>query len=236
MKAIILAAGLGTRLRPKTDEVPKCMVEVNGIKIIQKQIDNLLHNKIKEDEILIVTGYKAEKLQEYLNENYQGINIVNNVDYNKTNNMYSMYLARNFVEGEPFIMMNADVFYEEDIIKELLEDKRENLIVCDDGRYIEESMKIIKEENKIIEISKKITEKEAYGVTIDVYKFSSEASTKFIDDIKEYIENKKDLNSWTEVAINDLVKKEKFESLDMKYKWVEIDNHDDLRQAEEIFK
>lgn len=235
MKTVILAAGLGTRLRPKTNEMPKCMVEVNGVKIIQKQIENLLSNGIKKEEILVVTGYRADKLKGFLDENYYGINVIDNVDYDKTNNMYSMYLAREFVKGQPFIMMNADVFYDADVIKDLLSDDRKNLIVCDDGRYIEESMKIIKNDNRIMEISKKISEDEAYGVTIDVYKFSEQASDKFIEIIKDYIEEQKDLNSWTEVAINELVKKEIFESLDMKYKWVEIDNHEDLKQAEELF-
>ena len=235
MKTIILAAGLGTRLRPKTDKMPKCMVEVNGVKIIQKQIDNLLENGINKEDILVVTGYEADKLKVFLEEKYNGVNVINNVDYDKTNNMYSMYLAKDFVKGQPFIMMNADVFYEAEVIKKLLADNRKNLIVCDDGRYIEESMKIIKNENRIMEISKKISEEDAYGVTIDVYKFSENASNTFVEIIKDYIEEQKDLNSWTEVAINELVKKELFESLDMKYKWVEIDNHEDLRQAEELF-
>ncbi len=235
MKAIILAAGFGSRLRPLTDELPKCMVEVNNVKIIEKQISNLLKNKIKLEDIVIVVGYKHEKIEKYLNEVYKGVNIIVNKDYDKTNNMYSLYLTKDYVKDENFLLMNADVYYQEEIINELLKCKYENMIVCDDGRYIEESMKIVEENNKITKISKQITKQEAYGVSIDVYKFSKLAGTELFEIVNNIINKEKNLNSWTEVAIDILLKKVEFHSLDMKYKWVEIDNHDDLKYAEEIF-
>ena len=235
MKAIILAAGFGSRLRPITDEIPKCMVEVNNVKIIEKQISNLLHNNIKLEDIIIVTGYKSEKIEKYLHEVYKGVNIIINKDYDKTNNMYSLYLTKDYIKDESFILMNADVYYEEEIIKELLASKCDNAIVCDDGEYIEESMKITKNNNIINHISKKITKEEAYGVSIDVYKISKLAGQKLFNIIDHIINVEKDLNSWTEVALDMLLKEEDFYSLDMKYKWVEIDNFDDLKHAEAIF-
>lgn len=236
MKAVILAAGIGSRLRPLTDNVPKCMVEVNGIKIIEKQIKNLLNNGIKE--IAVVTGYQHEILNKYLNENFPFIEIIDNKEYLKTNNMYSMFLTKKFVNEESFIFMNADVFFEEMIIKELLEDKRENLIVCDNGNYLEESMKIVldKNEHNILKISKQISKEESYGTTIDVYKLSSSASEKFFSIINNFIIEKKELNLWTEVAVQELLKQEKFYSKDIDFKWVEIDNLEDLEQAKKLFK
>ena len=82
MQAIILAAGLGTRLRPITDEVPKCMVSVNGIRIIDKQIDNLHKAGVKD--IVVVGGYKADGLKKHL-ERYNGITFVENSRYAETN-------------------------------------------------------------------------------------------------------------------------------------------------------
>lgn len=236
MKAVILAAGIGSRLRPLTDNVPKCMVEVNGIKIIERQIKNLLNNGIKE--IAVVTGYQHEILNKYLNENFPFIEIIDNKEYLKTNNMYSMFLTKKFVNEESFIFMNADVFFEEMIIKELLEDERENLIVCDNGNYLEESMKIVldKNEHNILKISKQISKEESYGTTIDVYKLSSSASEKFFSIINNFIIEKKELNLWTEVAVQELLKQEKFYSKDIDFKWVEIDNLEDLEQAKKLFK
>ncbi|WP_427043009.1 phosphocholine cytidylyltransferase family protein [Fusobacterium sp. SB021] len=236
MKAVILAAGIGSRLRPLTDNVPKCMVEVNGIKIIEKQIKSLLNNGIKE--IAVVTGYQHEILNKYLNENFPFIEIIDNKEYLKTNNMYSMFLTKKFVNEESFIFMNADVFFEEMIIKELLEDERENLIVCDNENYLEESMKIVldKNEHNILKISKQISKEESYGTTIDVYKLSSSASEKFFSIINNFIIEKKELNLWTEVAVQELLKQEKFYSKDIAFKWVEIDNLEDLEQAKKLFK
>lgn len=236
MKAIILAAGIGSRLRPLTDNVPKCMVEVNGVKIIEKQLKNLLNNGIKE--IAVVTGYQHEILNRYLNENFPFVEIIDNEEYLKTNNMYSMFLTKSFVNEESFIFMNADVFFEEMIIKELLEDERENLIVCDNGNYLEESMKIVLDKNKhnILKISKQISKEESYGTTIDVYKLSSSASEKFFSIINNFIIEKKELNLWTEVAVQELLKQEKFYSKDTDFKWVEIDNLEDLEQAKQLFK
>ena len=118
MKALILAAGLGSRLAPITDNVPKSMVPVNGKPILVKQIENLLNNGVKD--ITIITGYKSEVIEELIRNNYPSINIIKSEDYINTNNMYSAYLAKNKLYGEEFLMMNADVYYDDTIIAELL--------------------------------------------------------------------------------------------------------------------
>lgn len=234
MRALILAAGIGSRLRPLTDEVPKCMIEVNGIKIIEKQIQNLLENGIKD--IAVITGYKSDVLEKYINEKYTNVQIIRNDEYLTTNNMYSLFLGSFFVRNNEFILMNADVFFDSIIIKKLLETSDKNVIVCDKGNYLEESMKIIKKEDRIIEISKKVKENESYGATIDVYKFSKEASEVLLDKINEIININNERNSWTEVAIQEILKEVYFKSLDMNYNWVEIDNNEDLKLAEKIFE
>ena len=176
MQAIILAAGLGTRLRPITDEVPKCMVSVNGIRIIDKQIDNLHKAGVKD--IVVVGGYKADVLKKHL-ERYNGITFVENSRYAETNNMYSLYLALKHTEGSGFLLMNADVYFDANIIAGLLEKDKEgnSLIACDRSGYLEESMKIATDENgKIKHISKQIAEDEYYAVSIDVYKLNADAA------------------------------------------------------------
>lgn len=235
MKAVILAAGVGSRLRPFTEIIPKCMIEVNNVKIIEKQISNLVRNNIKLEDIVVVVGYKKEKIEKYLNEVYKGINIIFNKDYEKTNNMYSLNLVKNFVKDEEFILMNADVYFEDKIIEELIAENHGNVIVCDDGIYIEESMKITKQDEKINKISKSISKQDAYGVSIDVYKFSKEGNAELFNIIHNIIYVEKNVNSWTEVAIDMLFEKQDFYSLDMKYRWVEIDNLNDLKHAEELF-
>lgn len=234
MKAVILAAGLGTRLRPITNEVPKCMVPVNGIRIIDKQIDNLLSNGVKE--IYVVDGYKAEVLAEHLKANFPQVHIVSNPRYAETNNMYSLYLTSKYVKGEEFLLMNADVYYDSNIIAGMLQGENLSKIACDRSQYLEESMKITSDGDKIYHISKKISEADHYAVSIDVYRISAEDSKVLFKEVEDTIEGRKDENSWTEVALDNIFPKTSFKPYVIEGRWFEIDNHDDLHKAEEIFK
>jgi len=233
MKALILAAGLGTRLRPITDTTPHPMVEVNGKPIIFKQIDNLLENGI--DDIIIVAGYKSEMMIDATNKRYDKVKFIINDVYEITNNMYSAYMAIDHMYGSEFLLMNADVFYDSVILKELIKNEYSNSIVVEEGIYNDENMKVSCIGDRIMKISKLIPEDDAYGVSIDIYKFSKEGSKAFFDKVKEFIEDKKELNQWTEVALNEVLKSVEFKQCPLNGRWMEIDNHEDLKRAENIF-
>lgn len=234
MKAVILAAGLGSRLRPLTDDRPKCMVSVNGINIIDKQIDNLMRNGI--NDIYVVAGYKAEILEQHLRKIYPAVNIVLNSDYSVTNNMYSLFLTSQYVKGKEFLLMNADVYFDSDIISGLVKGENISKIACDKSCYLEESMKVTLEDGRINHISKQITEKEYYAVSIDVYRISAEASEILFREIENFILKRQDKNSWTEVALDKIFRYTDFQPYIINGRWFEIDNHDDLKKAEELFR
>lgn len=233
MKALILAAGLGTRLAPITNDRPKALVPVNGQPIVLKQISNLYKNGITD--ITVVSGYKASILKEKIHAVYPETHIIESADYATTNNMYSAYLAHEVMENSDFLMMNADVFYDESVITALLNFRAPNAIVTDIGTYIEESMKVVEENDRLIKISKGIAKEDALGVSIDVYKLSSDAGRAFFDKCAEYIEDKKELQMWSEVALNDILKNVEFKACPLAGRWLEIDNHDDLAAAEKLF-
>lgn len=238
MKAIILAAGLGTRLRPITNDVPKCMVPVNGQPIIDKQINNLIENGILQSDIVVVGGYKGEILANHIKELYPDVKVVNNSRYFETNNMYSLYLAMKETGECDFLLMNADVYYDSNIIKGLV-DKTDspNAIASDRSQYLDESMKIcVNDKGDITHISKQISEADHFAVSIDVYKISEKTSKVLFNVIKDFIEVRKDENSWTEVALDSLFKSETFKPYIIEGKWFEIDNHEDLKAAETLFK
>lgn len=233
IRALILAAGLGTRLAPLTNDRPKSLVEVNGQPILFKQIDNLLENGVHN--ITIVSGYKAEMLEKTVHGRYPEIQIIESVDYASTNNMYSAYIAREAVAGYDFLMMNADVFFDASVIAALLAFKEENAIVTDIGTYFEESMKVVEKDRRLVQISKAITPEKALGASIDVYKFSADGGRTFFNKCAEYIEDKKELKLWSEVALNDILYEVEFKACPLNGRWLEIDNHDDLTAAEKLF-
>lgn len=236
-KALILAAGLGTRLRPITDSRPKSLVSVNGKPILLKQIENLMLNGIVD--ITIISGYKADVLEKVVHEKYPGIQIIESVDYATTNNMYSAYLGIKgmFPDGDikPFYMMNADVFFDASVITTLEKDARYNLIVVDIDRYNEESMKVIQKGERLIAISKKISSVDALGCSIDVYKFGADGGKAFFNRCVDYILGQKDRNKWSEVALNDALADVVFQACPLDGRWFEIDNHEDLAAAEKLF-
>lgn len=234
MKALILAAGLGTRLAPITDTCPKCMVPVNGKPIIQKQIENLLENNISD--ITVVGGYLYNVLEKFIHELYPNIKIINSIDYENTNNMYSAFLGKEYVGNDDFLMMNADVYYDSSVIKTLLDFNKPNAIVTDIGNYLEESMKVIEKDGRLVEIAKTITKEDALGVSIDVYRFSKEGGNAFFEKCRQYIEDKKEKKKWSEVALNDILDEVEFYACPLVGRWCEIDNHEDLKIAEELFK
>ncbi len=233
MKALILAAGFGSRLAPITNECPKALVPVNGKPIIFKQIENLMKHNITD--ITIISGYKADVLEKRIHDVFPYVNMICSVNYETTNNMYSAYLAKNTFYNSEFLLMNADVFFDDTVIESLLNPKYKNAIVTDIGSYSEESMKVIEKDGKIISISKQIQENDALGCSIDVYKFSSEASKEFFDCCADYIENKKIVNKWSEVALCDILDKVNFVACPLVGNWYEIDNMEDLHNAELIF-
>lgn len=233
MKALILAAGRGTRLAPLTDNRPKSLVEVNGHPILFKQIENLYQNGIYD--ITIVSGYRAEMLGKTVHEKYPEVHIIESVNYASTNNMYSAYIAREAVEGHDFLMMNADVFYDASVVTTLLAFGGTNAFVTDIGLYMEESMKVVEREGRLIQIAKTVSAEEALGASIDVYKFSAEGGKAFFAKCAEYIEEKKEVKLWSEVALNDILGEVEFLACPINGRWFEIDNHDDLTAAERLF-
>lgn len=112
-RAIIMAAGLGNRMRPITDEIPKPLVKVNGTRMIDTVIDGLMKNGI--NDITIVVGYKKECF-EILKEKYPNIDLVENIYYDKYNNISSLYSVRDKLDGACIIMDGDQIIYKDSIL------------------------------------------------------------------------------------------------------------------------
>lgn len=134
MKIIILAAGQGTRLRPLTDDRPKCMVEVNGKTIIERQLDTMRACGIKEEDITIVCGYCSDVLKNKL-ENTD-ICFTVNEKFETTNMVCSLMCAKNLLESEEDIIISyGDIIYEESVFRKILGAEDDISVIVDDGWY-----------------------------------------------------------------------------------------------------
>jgi HAD superfamily hydrolase (TIGR01450 family) len=236
-KAVILAAGIGSRLRPMTHQKPKTLIEVNGKSMLGHIIDSLIKNEVKE--IIVVVGYKKEKVINFCKNNYPKISFkfIENDKYETTNNMFSFNLVQDLL-NEEYLLMNADLVFDEKVI-ELLKKSTGTNVAVEKGRFMEESMKlIVDEKNEIIKISKLVSESDAYGCSIDVYKIGSEDISTIKEELKRILEVEKDFNQWTEVMLDNLFKSKKIIGKPCVIKgsrWYEIDNYDDLNKAEILF-
>src|SRR5690606_5626851 len=166
------------------------------------------------------------------------IEFIENTEYDSTNNMYSLYLVLSTLkENNDIVIINADCFYDNLIVEEIIKSTG-NYIAIDKGVFNEESMKISTNNTGIVtEMSKALQKRDNVYVSIDIYTFDKNNKDRIFQIASNTIKNG-DLNSWTEVAI-DVLAKEKdsnLEYLDMTGKrWMEIDNHKDLKEAEKIF-
>lgn len=127
MKAIILAAGMGSRLGKYTEANTKAMVEVNGKKIIEYCLDIL--DEVNIHEVVIVVGYQKEKLMQFLGSRYKSIKIqyIENELYNQTNNIYSFWLARGQFDDD-IILLESDIIFEKKVIERILEDNNKDIV------------------------------------------------------------------------------------------------------------
>ena len=121
--ALLLAAGLGSRLGPVTEALPKCLVPVSGVPILERLVRALDAHDF--ERLVIVTGYKAETLRDYLGERFGGIAIEYLVSplFETTNNIYSLWLARELID-EPFLLVESDLVFDEPLLAPLLQPGR----------------------------------------------------------------------------------------------------------------
>lgn len=229
MRAIILAAGKGTRLRPLTKNTPKPLVKVNGKPIIERQIECLIEKGIRE--IIIVTGYLAEKFN-YIQQKYDYINIklIHNKKYDEFNNIYTMYLVREYLKDS--YVLDGDVYINKNFIKSNI-DKSSYFGICK-SNFLDEWV-IYDKNNKVISINVESAINKQKVILSGVSYWSTKDG-KIINDILEKTLKK---NIWSNLYWDNIVKENlhkinvylhKINSNDC----FEIDNIEDLKKVEKI--
>ena len=184
MQAIILAAGMGKRLGEKTRNNTKCMLEVNGIRLIDRALESLKEAGISR--VILVIGYKGANVKEYVGEDFKGMPVVyvENDVYDKTNNIYSLYLARDFMCEEDTLLLESDIIFESRVLQRILDDPYPNLALVDKYEsWMDGTVVTLDEDRKIKRFIDKsgfrYDEIKSYYKTVNIYKFSKEFSARY---------------------------------------------------------
>lgn len=233
MKAVLLVAGRSTRLYPLTLDKPKCLLEVGGRSLLEHQLDALATCSISE--LILVTGYLREMIEEKVDE-IRGrypfpFNFVFSPDFAKTNNLHSLWAAREEVIGEDFLCLHADVLFHPGILQKAAADPRDLVLVAE-PEILQETMKLQLDGDRVTSVGKHISMKEADGTFPGIAKFSANGSSQLFAEMGTLLET--DMNAYFTFAAESLIKKgtEVNSSFTGGLPWIEIDIADELVQAE----
>lgn len=185
LKAIILAAGSSKRLRPITNDRPKCLVELNGETILDYQLRCLAKCQVKQ--ILIIAGYKKEMIKEHIKKlkYHKGIKIISNDIFDKTDNTYSLSLGLKEVDEkkDSVIVLDGDIIFDVKLLKKIITTKYKNALIADNSRKIEaEDNKVLIEKGYAQIISKKIKGSAIYN---SIIKLNGKLLSKFKNECRK---------------------------------------------------
>lgn len=234
MKALILAAGQGTRIRSVHGHRPKCLIRVDGRTILDHQLESLRFAGI--DEVGIVVGYQHDQIRRHVRERrrdgIQSISFIKNPLFATTNNIYSLWLAREWISGDSFVCLNADVVYDPYILQTALASKAPVSMIVD-PEWRDETMKVIISGDRVIQMSKRIPAEKFSGTYIGITTFSAQGTKQLFDKVAALVKAGQ-INEFFNIAVQQLAD----ESVRIGFTstsglpWAEIDDPLDLTFAQ----
>lgn len=235
MKAVILAAGQGTRIRSVHGEHPKCLIEVDDATILDHQLEAL--SKAGINDVAIVVGYEKDQIKNHVMSRVlsqiQRIHFIENPAFAITNNIYSLWLALEWVRGDSFIVLNADVIFDADVLDIAIRSNAPISMIVD-PMWRDETMKVIVHGDRVMQMSKKISREQFSGTYIGITMFSKAVQARFFHEMDALISGGR-VNEFFNVAVQGLVD----EGVHVGYTstdglaWAEIDDPTDLSFAQQ---
>lgn len=244
MQAIILAAGMGRRLGDYTKDNTKCMVPVNGVRLIDRLLGQLAKQKLQR--VVIVVGYKGKELREYIDNRYDGqlnIEFAENPVYDKTNNIYSLAIVKDKLQEDDTLLIESDLIFSDNIIPMIVGNTNPNLaLVAKYETWMDGTMVRLDDDNNIVNFISKdafdYNDVDSYYKTVNIYKLSKQFSqhkyVPFLDAYTKAVGN----NEYYEnvLRIISLLNSHDMKALPIgNEKWYEIDDKQDLDIAEALF-
>lgn len=244
MQAIILAAGMGRRLGELTKNNTKCMVQVNGTTLIDRLLTQL--SRLSLNRVVIVVGYEGKKLREYIGNRYDDmlrIEYVNNPVYDRTNNIYSLALAKDQLQEDDTLLIESDLIFDEEMFELILGNPYPNLaLVAKYQTWMDGTMVCIDEEHNIVNFVPKkafnYADTDRYYKTVNIYKFSRDFSRhKYVPFLEAYSKAVGNNEYYEQVLrVITFLDKSELKALPIAHeKWYEIDDIQDLDIASTLF-
>lgn len=243
MQAIILAAGMGKRLKDLTENNTKCMVKVNGTTMVERMLRQLDTKSLSK--IVIVVGYEGQKLIDYIAtlRIKTEIAFILNPVYDKTNNIYSLYLAKDYLIKEDTLLLESDLIFEDCVLDMLIDDPRKTLALVDKYEsWMDGTVVRIDDEDNILDFIPgkkfKFADIPSYYKTVNIYKFSKNFSethyVPFLEAYSKALGNNEYYEQVLKVITmidNPEIKAKRLSG----QKWYEMDDIQDLDIASSIF-
>jgi choline kinase len=233
MQGLIFASGIGSRLRPKTDNVPKCLVEVNGKTLLDRMLDGFRENNIAD--IIITTGYQEEKIKKLVTDRHADLHItyVRNEKYDSTNYIYSLWKARNAIT-EDVITIHSDLIFDSTLLKKIVESDSSSVLINKTIPLPEKDFKARVLNDRVRTVGVDIFGPDA-AFCLPIYKFLVSDWHIFSNKVDIYIQEDK-TTCYAENAMNEITDQIAIKAIYYENEpAMEIDTYDDLKLAESIF-
>lgn len=233
MKGVILASGMGRRIQTHYPDLPKCLLEVNGQTLLERQLNSLAVNGLKD--ILITTGYQEEKIKKFLKRRHRDlkINYVYNPRFAETNYIYSLWLARDEILDNDIILLHGDLVYDISLVRRTINQNRSSVLV---NKMVEVPLKDFKARvigGLVREIGVNVFGKGAY-FCMPMYKILKGDLNLWFDKIEEFVKGG-EINCYAENAFNLISGRMRLHPLFHEKEFcMEIDNAEDLEKARKI--
>lgn len=239
MKAVILAAGVGSRIKPLTDNCPKSLLKVAGKPILERMINHILECGIQE--IVFVLGYLDTQIKGFVKAKYPDLkaHFIINEKYEQTNTGYSLMLTEIAMKGDGFIKFDADVVFDISVLRRLIASPFETCLCIDrDIQLDAEEVKVVSgDNNRVLKASKNVDPAEAIGESIGIEKISSKTANLLFNELRSMMSKKANQQEYYEAAYEKLISRDvPFHYIDITgLKWTEIDTLSDFDTANRMF-
>jgi choline kinase len=239
MHCVILAAGSASRLRPLTNETPKCLLPIGAQPMLERILNAVLNAHVRD--FTLVLGFEENKIRSFIAEKFPALSVrfIVNAEYASTNNAYSLLMARGSVDGKSLLLLDSDILFDESILPLLLTSQHAScLAVRTVGEIGDEEIKVkINPDREILEIGKHVALESTYGESIGIEKFSQEATKILFHTLQKRVISENRINEYYEASFQEMIDGGSSiyaEDVGIR-RCMEVDTVADLRRAESIF-